>query len=67
MEQENKPRVRLNVKTTTKGECRLDVTVETFGLEEGAEEKAKRIVLHIEALKTQLKLAGCKIAGEDGK
>jgi len=65
--EENKPRVRLNVKTNTKGECQLDVTVETFGLEETPGVRAFRIVDQIEAFKRELKLAGCKIAGEDGK
>jgi hypothetical protein len=65
--EENKPRIRLNVKTTAKGECQLDVTVETFGVEELPGVRAFRIVEQVEFLKKELKLAGWKMAGEDGK
>lgn len=33
MENEQKPRIRLNAKQTAKGDYQLDVTVETFGIE----------------------------------
>ena len=61
---EEKPRIRLNVKFTAKGEAQLDVTVETFGLEEAPEVRAYRIVDQIEKLKKELKIAGYSIAGE---
>jgi len=65
--EENKPRVRLNVKTLSNGEKQPEVTIETFDIHEDPLIRASRIVIQLDELEKQLKLSGYKIAGENKK
>jgi hypothetical protein len=56
-------RTRLNAKQTAKGLWQLDVTIETFGIEE-PDITASRHVLLIQSFKEQMRLAKMQIVGE---
>lgn len=64
MNEQNKPRIRLNTKQKSSGEFQIDVTVETDDFAESPEIRANRVIQNINALKKELILAGYKVAGE---
>ena len=63
MNEQNKPRIRLNTKQKSSGEFQIDVTVETDDFAESPEIRANRVIQNINALKKELILAGYKVAG----